>query len=339
MLRVAQVGCGFFGRFQAEAWSRIEGVELVGLCDGDEGRARALADRLGVARVFDDAAVMLRALRPDLLDIATPEASHTALVGTAVEHRTATVCQKPFAGSVAEGMAIVETAERAGVPLLVHENFRFQPWYREARRLMAQGRLGEVQNLTFRLRPGDGQGPRAYLDRQPYFQTMPRLLIHETAIHLIDTFRFLGGEPTGVYACLRRHNPAVRGEDAGIVLLEFPSGALALFDGNRHVDFPADDPRLTMGSFHLEGTGGSLRLDGWGRLWLRPHGGSETEHAFGWTDAGPGGNSVEMLQRHIVRHLENGEPAETSARDYLRNLEIEEAVYRSAETGARIELG
>ena len=67
---------------------------------------------------------------------------------------------------------------------------------------------------------GDGWGDNAYLDRQPYFQTMPRLLVVETAIHWIDTFRFLFGEVDAVYARLRRINPAIAGEDAGLICFD-----------------------------------------------------------------------------------------------------------------------
>ena len=53
---------------------------------------------------------------------------------------------------------------------------------------------------------------------------MPRFLIHETAIHLIDTFRFLLGEVSGVSARLRQLNTHIQGEgDAGLVLFEFAS--------------------------------------------------------------------------------------------------------------------
>jgi len=52
---------------------------------------------------------------------------------------------------------------------------------REARHLVDAGRIGMPLHVTFRLRPGDGQGPQAYLARQPYFQNMPRFLIHEPA--------------------------------------------------------------------------------------------------------------------------------------------------------------
>jgi hypothetical protein len=147
---------------------------------------------------------------------------------------------------------------------------------------------------------------------------------------MIDTFRFLLGEMSGVFARLGRLNPHIKGEDAGLVLFEFAGGAAGLFDGNRLVDFVADDPRLAMGEMLLEGAAGTLRLDGFGRLCLKPHKGAEREHAYAWRKQGYGGDSVRALQRHVVAHLQRGAPLENAGTAYLRNLQIDEAIYRSA---------
>jgi predicted dehydrogenase len=205
---------------------------------------------------------MLARTKPDLVDIVTPPETHLELVRLAAARGLPVVCQKPLAPTYAEAVEVVETAERAGVPLVVHENFRWQPWYREARRLIDANHFGKLHSVAFRLRPGDGQGPRAYLDRQPYFQTMPQLLVHETAIHWIDTFRCLMGDVAAVYASLRKVNPVLAGEDAGYLLFDFKSGATGLFDGNRLNDHAASNPRRTMGEMWLEGERGVLRLDG-----------------------------------------------------------------------------
>ena len=99
---------------------------------------------------------------------------------------------------------------------------------------------------------------------------MPRFLIHETAIQLIDVFRYLCGEVTAVFAHLRRLNPAIRGEDADHVLFDFASGAAGLFDDNRLTGFAAANPRLTMGEMWLEGEAATLRLDGAGGAAAQP---------------------------------------------------------------------
>ncbi|MFS8085240.1 MAG: Gfo/Idh/MocA family protein, partial [Acidobacteriota bacterium] len=261
-LRIAGIGAGYFSRFHLEGWRDVPGTEVVAWCDAAEDKARAMAGEFGVPRTFVDAGTMLDACKPDLVDIVTPPPSHAALVALAHARGIPVICQKPMTPSWSTSVALAAAAAQAGTLCVIHENFRFQPWYREAKRLLTTGALGTPHGVAFRLRPGDGQGPRAYLDRQPYFQQMPRLLIVETAIHWIDTFRFLLGEVEAITARLRRMNPVITGEDAGILILEFTGGQMGLFDGNRLNDHVAANPRRTMGEMWLEGTAGVLRHDG-----------------------------------------------------------------------------
>ena len=297
-LRIAGIGAGYFSRFHLEGWCGIAEAALVAWCDTDAARVAAMASEFGIPRTFTDAASMLDTVKPDLVDIVTPPPAHAALVALAHARRIPVICQKPVAPSWSESVALADAADRAGVLCAIHENFRFQPWYREAKRLLDAGVLGTPHSVAFRLRPGDGQGPSAYLDRQPYFQTMPRLLVLETAVHWIDTFRFLLDDVAAIAARLRRINPSIAGEDAGYLLFEFAGGTTGLFDGNRLNDHIASNPRRTMGEMWLEGSAGVLRLDGDARLWWKPHHGDERAHAY---DAGPatfGGGCCGALERH-----------------------------------------
>lgn len=337
--RIAVVGAGFFSQFHLEGWAGMADVEIAGLCDADFARAAALAQRFGVARTFTNVAQMLDALEPDLVDVVTPPASHGEVLDAIFARKLPAICQKPFGASYAQALAFTDRACRQGTALVVHENFRFMPWFREARRLIDAGRLGALHGISFRLRPGDGQGARAYLDRQPYFQTMPRLLVVETGIHLIDTFRYLMGEVHAVYARLRRLNPVLQGEDAGLITFEFEGGSAGLFDGNRLNDHVAANPRRTMGEMWLEGGAGILRLDGEARLWFKPHHGEETEHLYERGNAlSFGGGACAALQRHVLDSLGTGRTPENSARDYLQNLRVQEAIYASHHSGRRIAL-
>ena len=123
-----------------------------------------------------------------------------------------------------------------------------------------------------------------------------------------------------------------------MVFFEFEGGASGLFDGNRLNDHSAANCRLTMGEMHLEGSAGVLRLDGDGRLWWKPHGEVEQEERYDWSHEGFAGDCVLATQRHVVEHLLDGTPLVNCGRDYLTNLRIEEAIYRSHETGQRIAL-
>jgi predicted dehydrogenase len=121
-------------------------------------------------------------------------------------------------------------------------------------------------------------------------------------------------------------------------MFDFAAGPTGLFDGNRLNDHVAANTRLTMGEMWLEGSGGVLRLDGSGRLWWKPHGEPETTHDYAWANEGFAGDSVLALQAHVLAHLRDGAPLENSARDYLRNLQIEEAIYQSSEMRRHVEL-
>lgn len=333
--RVACLGAGYFARFHYDAWARIGGAELVGAAD----RAEPSAAATGLP-AFTSLDAMLTAVKPDILDIITPPPTHAAAIRTALHHGVRTIiCQKPFCASLQEARTLAAEADAMGSRLLIHENFRFQPWYRAMRQVIDAGETGEVRQLTFRLRTGDGRGPDAYLDRQPYFQTMPRLLVHETAVHWIDTFRYLMGPATGVYADLRRENPVIAGEDAGYILFDYASGARAVFDGNRLLDHPSDNTRLTFGEALLEGTDASLTLRGDGSVTHRRFG-TQTEKVIlpERMYNGFAGDCVHALNAHVIDALRGDAPFENLARDYLSVREIEETVYRSAAKGCRLPL-
>jgi len=334
-IRVACLGAGYFSQFHYDAWARIPRVSLVGSANRNIQKAAAT----GLA-AFSNVEAMLEATQPDLLDIITPPETHFAAITAAIDAGVkAIICQKPFCTDLDEAKNAVGLAQDAGIELIVHENFRFQPWYREMRSQIDAGALGDVQQLTFRLRTGDGQGPEAYLDRQPYFQQMPKFLVHETAVHWIDTFRYLLGDITSVYADLRKLNPAIAGEDAGMILMDHASETRACFDGNRHLDHAAENHRRTLGEACLEGTNGVLTLTGDGAVHLRRFGEIDTQTILPAQDyPGFAGDCVFALQNHVVSGLLDGTQLENRAVDYLRVIEVENAVYRSAQEGRKLEL-
>jgi len=274
----------------------------------------------------------------DVLDIITPPATHAAAIRQAVQHRVATViCQKPFCTSLSEAQEISRFAQESGLRLVVHENFRFQPWFRCAARALAENRIGKVHQASFRMRTGDGQGINAYMDRQPYFQSMRRLLIHETGVHYLDTFRYLFGKPNAVYADLRKRNPVIAGEDAGIVVIDFENQVQAILDGNRHLDFAAENTRLTFGEAIIEGSKGSLQLYGDGRLMQRSFGKRSMTTLLppnNWP--GFAGDCVCAFQQHVVDHLLHDGVLENTAPEYLHTLELVELVYQSSSEGRKL---
>jgi predicted dehydrogenase len=324
------VGAGFFAQFHAEAWMRVPGVDLVAVADAVPGKAHAFAGNFGIPRAYQRVEEMLDRENPDFLDVATRPESHLELVRAAAERRIHVICQKPMAPTWAECVAMCEASEHAGTRLLIHENWRWQPWYREAKRVLESGRLGRPFQISFVWRTGDGRGPEPY-PTQPYFRRMPRLLVYETLVHVLDTFRFLFGEVASLNCQNRRLNPVIDGEDQSLIQVTFADGRLGLIDANR-ISGPVPAP-VAMGALVVECAGGSLRVAPDGSLFAARDGAVEERLPFNPPGTGYKGDSVLAVQTHLLECLRTGRKSESDGRDYLKVVASVEACYRSNETG------
>ena len=339
-LTVAAIGLGYFSQFHLLAWQAHSDVDLVGVTDLDAARVAEVVDERGVAG-FGSAEALLQATDPDVIDLVVPPGAQADLLRLCLKSGRLVICQKPFGRTLEEAMAMTNMAKAAGTTLVIHENFRFQPWHRIIKRFLEGGRMGQVYQARFALRPGDGRGARAYLDRQPTFQQMQRFLVQETAVHFIDLFRWLLGDITSVYADLRQLNPVIAGEDAGLLVLHHEGGARSVFDGNRLADHVADNPRLTMGEMEIEGEGGRLALDGFGKVTFRAFGSTETETVAITEPIDPdsfGGGCVAALIEHVVQAFRDNTVPENLAQNYLDVIRTAEAAYRSNAQGCRVSL-
>jgi predicted dehydrogenase len=311
------------------------GARITAIADLIPGRAQQFADRWGISRVYTDAEAMIRSENPDFVDIVTRPDSHPTLVSLAAHKGVYIICQKPMASSRKEAVAMVEVCAKAGVRLLIHENWRWQPWYREVKRLMEAGAVGKPYQLSFRMRSGDGLGPDPY-KAQPYFREMPRLLIYEMLVHQLDTARYLAGEIQSLHCQIQRINPVIQGEDYAQIQLLMANGIHGLIDANR---INGREPsKVAMGSFRLEGDRGMVRLTSSGRLFVSEIGQEEVAHHFPSSELGYKGDSVKATQEHYLDCLRTGNPSETEGAEYLKTVEVVEACYLSAATRQAVNL-
>ena len=329
-LKGVGIGAGYFSRFQYDAWMRMPEVEIAAVCDRVEDKAQSVADQFGIARVYTDWKEIIDHERPDFVDIITPPDTHEEICAFAAAKGIHAVCQKPLAPSFDVARRIVETAESAGVRLMIHENFRWQPWYRKIKEIQNTQTIGDFTHLHFLMRMGDGWGANAYLDRQPFFRDYPKLLIYETGVHFIDTFRYLLGEVTEVCAHLRRLNPVIKGEDAGQLFLKFESGATAIWDANRYNEVEAVTPRYTFGQLRIDATGGHLTMDTESNIRMKPLGQAGYDLDYPRRNVNFAGDCVYALQRHFVNCMLTGHEFESTPRDYLNTVRVAEGAYESA---------
>jgi len=333
------IGAGYFSQFHFEAWQRIDEVEIVGVCDSVLERAEQIVITYGFKKAYTSVEEMFLSEKPDFVDIITPPESHLELCKLAVTRNVHIICQKPLAPTLKEAIEIESLVAASSVRMMVHENFRFQPWHRELKKLLELNIIGEkLHTINLRMRMGDGWQTDAYMNRQPYFREMERLLIYETGIHFIDVFRYLGGEITEVYAKLKTLNNNIKGEDFAWVNFDFANGGLGFLDANRYNENTSENPRLTFGTVLIEGDKGSLRLYDDGKITVQLLGKQEHEHNYRFIKKNFAGDCVFATQQHFVSSLVSQTPFETNVSSYIPNILVLEKIYESSKRSAPIKV-
>ncbi|HEV7276347.1 MAG TPA: Gfo/Idh/MocA family oxidoreductase [Devosiaceae bacterium] len=335
--RGALIGCGFFAANHMHGWAEIGDAEIIAVCDRDAGRAQAMAERFGIPATYTDAAEMLAREQLDFVDIATTSGSHRTLVELAAPHVRLVICQKPMADSLADGAAMVAAAGGAGIPLVIHENFRWQRPFREIARRVAEGDLGTIHFARFSFRHGYDN----YVN-QPYLAEIERFTIMDVGLHLFDLSRHFVGEATTLSCRTQRLNPKVRGEDAFTALIGHESGATSAIDCSFFSKLsPHRFPQTTA---WIEGDRGTIELDEDYRMTVHGPDGRQTFDvepevpAWGEQPWHIIQDSVVAFERHVVEVLEGKAPPQPSGEDNLKTLAMALAAYEAAASDSVIDL-
>ncbi len=335
-LRGAVIGCGFFAANHLHAWRQIEDVNLIAVCDIDEDKAKAAAATFGISETYADAAEMLAVEKPDFVDIVTTMPTHRELAELAANLRIPMIVQKPFAPTIADCKAIVDAASAAGVPLMVHENFRFQTPLKAVRAALDDGVIGELfyGRITWRT---------AYdvYANQPYLATEERFIILDLVIHLLDVARFLFGEVDALTCRTSSVKPGIKGEDSAVLLLGHESGVNSVVEATYQSRQDPDPFPQTL--IEIDGADGTLALTHDYQLQIvtptvtMNH--SVEPELLPWAQK-PWHlvqESVLATQRHWVDCLKRGKEPATSGADNLKTYALCEAAYASAARGETID--
>ena len=324
--RGALIGCGFFSRNHLHAWQDVEGAEIVAVCDLDREKAEAIGRDFGISAVFTDAEKMLGETQLDFVDVATTPPSHRGLVELVSDHRLAVICQKPIADTYAEAKAMVEAADAAGVPFLIHENFRWQLAFVRIKAEIDAGRIGTPRfaRLSFR------HGFDVYAT-QPYLATIERFVLMDLGIHLYDVVRHLMGEVDHLGCETASLRPGVAGEDSFTSLLRHTSGAVSVVDCSFAATIHPEPFPATLA--WIEGDRGTLELTTDLRLHVHSNGEKLVESvdpavpAWGARPWHTIQDSVIRFQAHVVDVLNGRAEPQPSGRDNLNTLALTLASY------------
>jgi D-apiose dehydrogenase len=343
VLRFALLGTGFWSRFQLAGWRELDGVECVALYNRTRSKAEALAARYGVSAVYDDVEELLRRERLDFLDVMTGAAANPTFVQLAAVHRLPVIVQKPMALDLKTAEGMVETCRRAGIPLLVHENWRWQRPIRQVKQILDGGRVGR----PFRAHILYANSYPVF-ENQPYLREQERFILIDMGSHILDVARYLFGEARTLYCQTARVNPGIRGEDVATVVMEMSDGgevtrAVTVLCSLSYASRMEHD-RYNETYITIECTGGTVELgpDYWVRVTTRDGTLSVRylpEH-YPWAtpEFAVVHASIVPCLRDLLCALQTGQPVATSGEDNLKTMRLVFAAYESAETGHVIAL-
>jgi len=224
MIRVGLVGYGLAGTaFHAPFITTTPGLELSVVITSDAGRqAQARASHPGVEVLATAEALWQLPKRVDLVVVATANVAHVPIARAAIRAGIAVLVDKPLAPSAADARMVVQEAARAGVPLTVFQNRRWDGDVRTLRKLLADGALGEpirFESRFERWRLEARTGWRGSADPK-----QAGGLLVDLGSHLIDQALWLFGPATDVYAELDRRRPGSEVDDDAFVAITHASG-------------------------------------------------------------------------------------------------------------------
>jgi predicted dehydrogenase len=329
-LRFAVFGTGFWSNFQIPAWNEVGGVDLVAAYNRTVDRARKIAAKFSIPSLYADAEELLQNEEIDFMDIITEIDGHAPLVALAAKYHKPVICQKPMAPDLATAEQMVAVCAKAGVPLYIHENWRWQTPIRELSKILRTGVIGK----PFRARIDMISGFPVFAN-QPVLRTLDHFILTDLGSHILDTARFLFGEAESLYCQINKVHPDIRGEDVATVMLEM-GGQTTVTCNMAYAENYLEREAFPQTFIFIEGDRGSLELCE--NYWLKVTTKDGTlarrvpPPRYTWADPSYDvvHSSIVPCNANLLAALCGTAPAETNAVDNLRTVRLVFGAYDSA---------
>jgi hypothetical protein len=340
------IGAGFIMADCHLVAYRQAGFNPVAISSRSPDRAKEVAQRHGIAKVYETYQELLADPQIEVIDIAVPPDVQIDVVREAVKHKRhlrGILAQKPLGVDFAQAKEIVRLCKKAGITLAVNQNMRYDQSIRACKHLLARGDLGEPVFASIDM--------RAIPHWMPWQQRLGWVTLRIMSIHHLDTFRFLFGDPQRVFASVRpdpRTSRKFKHED-GICLyiLEYENGLRAASWDDVWTGPAREGGQADIGiGWRVEGTEGLARgTIGWPDY---PH---PTPSTLDFTTCRRPGywfqprwkevwfpDAFTGTMAQLLCALEEGAEPEIGGEDNLRTMALVEACYRSAAEHRAVEL-
>jgi predicted dehydrogenase len=308
---------------------RLAGLEVVGITDVNQDRAREVANKHGIRHVYANLDELLADSRVAVVDIAVPMPQQPAIFRAAVAAGKHILAQKPFTDSPETARELAALADASGLVAAVNQQLRFDEGIAAAHRMVELGWLGELTSFSLSV--------NVFTDwsQWEWAQAMERLEIMVHSIHYHDAVRWLMGEPQSVY-CVAGRVPGQYpiGETRTVSTYTFEGGATAIVSAN-HMNPGGDNTA----EFRIEGTGGAIRGT-LGLMYDYPDGRPDTLEVTSTVVPTDGWVPYPVTLRwfphafigtmgSVLEAIATGSVPRSSVNDNVKTVELVDALYRS----------
>ena len=341
-VRFGIVGVGGMGSGHARNMPFIEEAELTAVCDTAPQAREAATDAFGVPGFADHIALLDSGL-VDAVLIATPHYFHPPIAVDAMARGIHVISEKPMAVTVSGAEAMIEAAQRSGVIFAVMFQQRTLPIHQAAKRLVEDGRLGELYRT---LLIDSHFRSQAYYNSAGWRATWKGegggVLLNQ-APHGMDLFTWLGGMPSRVVAKVNTRQHQIEVEDEASALLEYPNGAIGYihesvneYPTGMRLELCGERGKLLIANDKLrfwEVTSGvRATSDATEAMWGQPEA-AEVEVAL---EERPTGHAA--IVANVARAILHGEPLVSPGPEAIYSLELSDAMLLSSHSGQPVNL-
>lgn len=181
-LKIAVIGCGLIANARhLPTYKRIKNVEVCAVCDVNETIAKKTATDFGISNVYADVSKMLSVEEPDIIDICVPPQVHTSVALEAIENNCNVIMEKPMALKTSDCDLMLNAARKKGVKLCVNHNYLFYHPFIEAKKLIADGAIGDFVGMRIFL---STPKPDMIDLKDHWYHKLPGGVIGETGPHV-----------------------------------------------------------------------------------------------------------------------------------------------------------
>lgn len=341
-VRIAVVGFGLVGRRHAEVLRRAPDLDLMGVVEPSvDGAATA---RTAGLTVFDSLDALLQGDRPDGVVLATPTPLHLEQGLACLAAGCPTLIEKPIAVTAAEGRALTDAADRAGVPLLVGHHRRHNGMVQAAKAALLAGAIGDiraVQATCWFYKPDH------YFAEAPWRTQAGAGPISVNLVHDVDLLRHFCGDVASVRAVAVPSRRGFENEDLATAILRFASGAVATISVSDAIAAPWSweltarenpvYPATSESCYLIGGSEGSLSLPDL-RVWRHDAAPDWWTPISARTLTSGMDDPLAAQMAQFARVIRGEESPLVSGHEGLKSLAVVEAVATSAATGEEVRI-